>query len=189
MPDHQPQLLSAELQPVVLAHQNPWFKVMIRDSYYTIEYERPQVVVLPVLGETSIIMVRVKRPLIGDFPLELPAGDSTQEETPRQAAMREFREETGISIDEPHRFVPVLPISEMPGRMPVLLSIFRVDVSQTEFSSRLPHDDEIISVEAIAFTEITRKIVNGEIYLSSPMAIISRYLLNSYFDKSMAENA
>ena len=150
---------------------------MSRGSYFTIEYERPQVVVLPVLEEQSIVMVRVKRPLIDDCPLELPAGDSVDGETPRMAAMREFSEETGILIEDPLRFSPELPISEMPGRMPVLLSVFRLDLKRSEFDSRNQHDNDIVSVEAISLTEVAQKLINGEIYLSSPIAIISRLLL------------
>jgi 8-oxo-dGTP pyrophosphatase MutT (NUDIX family) len=152
---------------------------MSRGSYYSIEYDRPQVAVLPVLNGNSIVMVRVRRPLIDDSPLELPAGDSNAGEMPRMAAMREFVEETGIVIKDPLRFVPDLPISEMPGRIPVLLSVFRIDVSQEEFDSRLCHDNEIVSVEAISFTEAARRIIEGEMYLSSPVAIISRLLLKN----------
>ena len=175
-PDSPPTLLCPELEPALLAHQNPWFKVMLRGSYCTIEYERPQVVTLPVLGGNSIVMIRVRRPLIDDYPLELPAGDSQDGETPRIAAMREFSEETGIRIEDPLRFVPELPVSEMPGRMPVLLRVFRVDLSKFEFDSRSPHDNEIVSVEAIPFIEVARRLVEGDIYLSSPVAIISRLL-------------
>jgi 8-oxo-dGTP pyrophosphatase MutT (NUDIX family) len=103
-------------------------------------------------------------------------------ETPRLAAMREFIEETGIRIEDPLRFVPELPISEMPGRIPVLLSAFSIEVSQSEFDSRSRHDNEISSVEVLSFTEIARKIVNGEIYLSSPIAIISRLLLKRFLN-------
>lgn len=80
-PDSTPALLYPKLGPVFLAHENPWFKVMSRGTYYTIEYERPQVVILPILGGDSIVMVRVKRPLIDDCPLELPAGDSDEGES------------------------------------------------------------------------------------------------------------
>jgi 8-oxo-dGTP pyrophosphatase MutT (NUDIX family) len=166
------------LEPVQLRHQNPWFKVLSRGTYFSIEYERPQVVVLPILEERAIVMIRVKRPLIADCPLELPAGDSLPGERPREAARREFIEETGITIEDPLRFVSILPVSEMPGRMPVLLSIFRVDVRQGEFESRFSPDAEITSVEAIPFPEAKRKLLNGEIYLCSPMAIIGRFLLN-----------
>jgi len=184
-PDTPPPLLCPELRPVSLSHENPWFKVMLRGSYYSIEYERPQVVVLPVLDGHSIVMVRVDRPLIHDHPLELPAGDSEDGETPRMAAMREFTEETGIHIQDPLRFVAELPISEMPGRFPVLLSVLRVNVTKSEFDSRSSHDNEIVSVEAISFIEVARKLVSGEIYLSSPAAIISRFLLKTCLDRSM----
>ena len=180
-PDRKPRLLCPALKPVFLAHENPWFRVMSRGHYYTIEYERPQVVILPVLEKNSIVMIRVKRPVIGDCPLELPAGDSLDGETPRMAAMREFSEETGIHIASPMRFVPELPVSEMPGRIPVLLSVFRLDISRPEFDSRSHPDDDIVSVEAISFADAARKLIHGEIYLSSPVAILSRLLLKQYY--------
>jgi len=182
--DSTPPLLCPELKPVFLTHQNPWFKVMSRGSYYTIEYERPQVVILPILEGDSIVMVRVERPLIDDCPLELPAGDSQHGETPRAAAMREFSEETGIHIEDPLRFIPELPISEMPGRIPVLLSVFRVDLSKAEFELRSQHDNDIVSVEAISLPDVARKLVSGELYLSSVAAIVSRFLLKTFIDKS-----
>lgn len=185
LPDRPPLLLCPDLTPVFTAHENPWFKVMSRGSYYSVEYERPQVVILPILEGRSIIMVRVRRPLIDDCPLELPAGDSLEGETPRMAAMREFSEETGIRLEDASRFVPGLPLSEMPGRMPVLLSVFRVDLNRHEFESRAHHDEEIISVLAIPFMEAARKLVSGEIYLSSPAAIVSRLLLKTAIEKSV----
>lgn len=184
-PDSSPALLCPKLEPVFLAHQNPWFKVMSRGSYYTMEYERPQVVILPILERDSMVMVRVRRPLIDDCPLELPAGDSKHGESPRAAAMREFAEETGIHIEDPLRFVPDLSVSEMPGRMPILLGIFRVDLSRAEFYSRMHHDNEIISVEAIPLADVVRKIVDGELYISSPVAIISRFLFKKYMERSI----
>lgn len=174
-----PPLLCPGLEPVRVAHKNPWFSVLARGDYYTLEYERPQVVILPVLNGDSIVMIRVKRPLIGDCPLELPAGGALPGETPGTAAMREFAEETGIRVQDPSRFTPELPVSEMPGRMPVLVSVFRIDLNSHEFESRLPHDCEVFSVEAVPLSDIARKLVEGEIYLSSVAAIISRFLLKT----------
>lgn len=174
--DIPPALLCPELVPVELVHSNPWFKVLSRGSYFTLEYERPQVVIVPLLGEHEVVMVRVHRPVIHDSPLELPAGDSHDGETPRQAAAREFSEETGICIPDETRFIPELPISEMPGRIPVLLSVFSVQVRKNEFDSRKIHDREIVSVEAIPLNKIANMISSGEIYLSSPCAILSRLI-------------
>jgi len=182
-PDSSPPLMCPELKPVFLAHENPWFRVMSRGSFYALEYERPQVVILPVLEDTSIVMVRVRRPLIDDCPLELPAGDSRSGETPRMAAVREFTEETGIRIENPSRLVPQLPLSEMPGRMPVLLSVFRVDLARPEFDARSDSDDDIVSVEALPLVEAAKKLVTGEIYLSSPAAILSRFFFGTILNK------
>jgi 8-oxo-dGTP pyrophosphatase MutT (NUDIX family) len=179
-PSEAPCLLCSGLVPVKEAYRNKWFKVMDRGSYFTFEYDRPQVVVLPVLENSNIIMVRVKRPIIDDNPLELPAGDSLPEETPVEAARRELEEETGIRIESLARFNPMLPISEMPGRIPVLLSIFEVQIHMKEFIGRKTFDcNEIKSVEYISINDIVNKIKNGEIYLSSPMAILSRFIFSN----------
>lgn len=178
-PDSPPPLLCPDLGPVLVVHKNPWFKVVSRGSYHTMEYDLPQVVVLPVLNGNSVVMLRVKRPLLDDCPLDIPGGGSLPGETPRMAAAREFAEETGMRIKDVARFVPELPVSEMPGRIPVLLNVFRIDLDAREFESRLPHDSEIVSVEAIPFAEVARKIVSGEIYVGPVIAIISRLLLKA----------
>ena len=175
-----PKILCPGLKPVKEAYRNKWFKVMDRGSYFTLEYDRPQVVILPVVENKNIIMVRVKRPIIDDNPLELPAGDSLPGEHPLEAARRELMEEVGIHIESLSRFKPVIPISEMPGRIPVLLSIFEVHISMAEFIGRKSFDcEEIASLELLPFKDIVEKIKNGEIYLSAPMAILSRFIFSN----------
>jgi len=177
-PSDRPQILCPELIPVKEEYRNKWFKVLDRGSIFTLEYDQPQVVVLPIVDRENIVMVRVKRPLINDTPLELPAGDSSAHETPVEAACRELAEETGIYIDELERFKPVIPISEMPGRMPVLLSVFHIELSMNEFTGRKSFDgEEITAVELLPVDTIINKIIMGDIYLSSPMAILSRFIL------------
>lgn len=176
-PSEKPQILCSELVPAIEEYRNPWFKVMSRGGIFTVEYDRPQVVVLPIVNRESIIMVRVKRPLINDNPLELPAGDSLSHEAPVEAGRRELAEETGIYIDALERFRPAISISEMPGRMPVLLSIFTIELSIDEFTDRKSFDhEEITTVELLPITVIIDKIIAGDIYLSSPMAILSRFI-------------
>ena len=67
-------LACPELVPVETLHENPWYSVRNRGGFFTVEYHLRQVVVLPVVNQDSIAMVRVKRPVINDMPLELPAG-------------------------------------------------------------------------------------------------------------------
>ncbi len=176
-PLKKPPVLCPGLHPVSEAHRNPYFKVMDRGTYFTLEYDVPQVVVLPVVERDSVILVRVWRPVIDDYPLELPAGGAAEGETPLNAVLREFGEETGIRIQDVSRFRPILPLSESPGRMPELLSIFRIDLTEEEWLSRGPTDTEILSVHRMDRGHIREAILSGEIYLSSPLAILARFLL------------
>ena len=164
------------LQPVVTVHENKWFSLMNRGGYYILEYHQPQVVILPVVDNHSIVMVKVKRAVIADNVLELPAGGAKENEAPLEAAVREFQEETGIKIDRIDRFQLLPPIAISPNRYPILPWIYQIDILKQEFDTRDPHDDEVVSVECFTFEEVKEKIIQGEIYVSLPLAIVSRFL-------------
>ena len=73
-------------------HENPWFSVRNRGGFFTVEYHETQVLVLPVIEDRAVVMVRVKRPVINDMTLELPAGGTEPGEDPERAAVRELAE-------------------------------------------------------------------------------------------------
>ena len=73
-----------DLTPVETVHRNPWFSIRNRGGYFAFEYNRPQVVILPMVDADSVVLARVRRPLIADETWELPAGDVEEgEELPR----------------------------------------------------------------------------------------------------------
>ena len=74
--------------------------VLNRGGYFTVEYNQPQVLILPIVENNSVVMVRVRRPVIADNTLELPAGGVQMDESPIEAACRELSEETGIKIHD-----------------------------------------------------------------------------------------
>jgi 8-oxo-dGTP pyrophosphatase MutT (NUDIX family) len=165
-----------ELQPVQTLHENDWFAIRNRGGYYTVEYHLRHVLVLPVVDQQSIVLVRVKRPVVNDSPLELPAGCAESGEAPEKAAGRELSEETGIVVRDLDRFVPMPPLCISPNRFPTLAYIFRIDLTQTEYDERLPHDDEVIDVTRVSLTEAAKMITSGAIYISAPVAVIGTYL-------------
>jgi 8-oxo-dGTP pyrophosphatase MutT (NUDIX family) len=170
----QPQC--SHLTPVETVHRNPWFSVRKRGGFFAVEYNNPQVVVLPVIDDSAVVMVRQERPLIADMTLELPAGGVRQHEKPERAAARELREETGIGISDLKRFRQVPPLCVTP-RYPFFTHIFKINLTRTEFAVRANHDNEIQSVESVSFEALAAKIISGEIYLSLPIAILTRYVL------------
>jgi len=164
-----------DLQPTETVHRNNWFNVLNRGGYYTVEYHLPQVVILPVVEQQSIVMVRVKRPVLGDIPLELPAGCAEEGELPIEGAVRELVEETGIEIHEVNRLIPLPPVSMSPNRTPKLANAFQIELTRREFDTRHPHDNEITSVECVSLKEVATMMTNGEIYVAGAMAVIGMY--------------
>ncbi len=165
-----------DLLPVVTVHENPWFAVRNRAGYFTVEYWESHVTVLPVIDRTSVVMVRVKRPVVRDSPLEYPGGAGQLHENPVAVAARELLEETGIEVNDLARFHPMPPISVSSTRMPRLAYVFRVDITRVEFDRRHAHDDEIEEVVELDPGTLTRLLADGGIYVSVPLAITARYL-------------
>ena len=169
-----------DLSPVTTLHENEWFTVRDRGGYFTTEYHLPQVIVLPVVDGAGLVMIRVRRPVIGDTTLELPAGAVERGEAPVTGAAREFAEETGIAIPE-SRFRPMPPMSTSPNRMPNLVYVFAVELTREEFERRGPHDVEIESVHYVTIDEVLRLITCGALYVALPVAVIASYLFSNRF--------
>lgn len=169
-------LACPELVPVETLHENPWYSVRNRGGFFTVENRLRQVVVLPVVNQDSIAMVRVKRPVINDTPLELPAGALEKDEDVAIGAVRELLEETGIKVTNLDRLISMAPISVSSTRNPNLSYIFKVDISEKEYVNRQPHDDEIYSVERFAINDLAKKMASGEIYVSLTLAVLGIFL-------------
>jgi 8-oxo-dGTP pyrophosphatase MutT (NUDIX family) len=164
-----------DLLPVTTVHENKWFAVRNRGGYFTTEFHLAQVIVLPVVEDAGFVMIRLKRPVIGDTTLELPAGAIERGESPVAGAAREFTEETGIRVSV-SRLRAMPPMSVSPNRMPNLIYIFRVNLTRAEFDQRGSHDEEIESVHYVPVEEAVRLVVEGGLYLALPVAVIASYL-------------
>lgn len=171
-------LACTELVPVETLHENPWYSVRNRGGFFTVEYRLRQVVVLPVVDQNSIVMIRVKRPVINDAPLELPAGAIEKGEDVAAGAARELLEETGIKVTNLNRFISMAPISVSSTRNPNLSYIFKVEISEKEYFNRQPHDDEICSVERFAINDLAKKMTSGEIYVSLSLAVLGIFMIS-----------
>ncbi|MBI3991331.1 MAG: NUDIX hydrolase [Candidatus Omnitrophica bacterium] len=174
---YSPQCSS--LTPIEKVHENPWFCVFNRGGHFTIENMQLQVLILPIVENSSVIMVRVRRPVIADNVLEIPAGGVNKNESPVEAAQRELCEETGIYISGLNRFHLQVPLVLTP-RGPCFAHIFQIHLTQEEFDGRSKHDDEILSVECFTFKEALKKIEKNEIYGGFPIAILTRFLLQNH---------
>lgn len=168
------------LVPIVTVHENAWFKVKNRGGYYTVEDLTKHVVVLPVIEEQCILMIRVKRPVLNDSPLEFPAGGFEDGETPLEAAARELAEETGIRITQLDRFIPMTPLSISPNRISRLAYVFRINLKEEEFVNRVKHDHEVESIHKIHVSKVPKMMGDGSVYVAVPLALLGMYLVGNF---------
>lgn len=176
--------LSSLLKPVAVLHENPWFVVKNRGGYFTSELLMQPLIVLPIIDDQAVVMVQAIRPVLNDCPFELPAGAVEKGETLVQAAARELLQETGIAVSNLSRFEMLAPMILSPNREPRPLYILKINLKMNELRDAIPHDDEIQEVRCLSFDEFIQLFVDGFIYVSTPAAIIARYLMKRFDFKS-----
>ena len=161
-----------------IVFESDWFKLLKNNSFYTVDYNEKQVAVLPVMHGNLIIMAKVKRSILGESTWELPAGGIKEKEKLREGALRELKEETGISISNTSRLKDELSIVVCPNRLPMFPTIFSLEISKEEYDHRVSHDEEVDCISCFSLSEIVTMIKNGEIFTSLTISILSRYLLS-----------
>ena len=157
--------------------QNQRFSLLVNEDFHVIEYHAQQVIVLPILENIRVVMPKVFRKILGGAVWELPTGGIQKNENPEEAALRELREETGISITDISRLIPENTLVVSPNRLPMFPSICSINVSENEFDNRSMHDDEVESVDCFSMNEIKAMIETGEIITSITLAILGRFII------------
>jgi ADP-ribose pyrophosphatase len=161
-------------QPIFDNHR---FSLLEKDDFHVVEYKTTQVIVLPIIEQEYIVLPKVRRQILGGAVWELPAGGVQKNEDPKEASLRELGEETGISISDPSRLLPLDTLVLSPNRLPMFPLIYKVNLSHQEFETRSPHDEECESVASFSIDKIREMILSGEIITSITLAILGRFLL------------
>ena len=108
--------------------------------------------------EGKVIMVRQYRYPMGEVVLELPAGKLEKGEEPRDSALRELEEETGL---RPEVFIPMGVSFSSPGIMEEKIWLyFAEDLVQ---GPKHPDDGEFLEVIRVPYEELLEMARKGEI--------------------------
>ena len=105
-------------QSALPVFQNHRFSLLEKDDFHVVEYQSTQVIVLPVIEQEYVVLPKVRRQILGGAVWELPAGGVQENEGPEEAALRELGEETGITIPDPSRLLPLDTVVVSPNRLP-----------------------------------------------------------------------
>lgn len=118
-------------------------------------------VIVPLLDDSTLLLVRQKRYPLGEFITELPAGKLQTGEDPASCALRELREETGYDADELLRLGAVYTT---PGFCTERLHLFLArGLRRSQAGQQLEEGEESLTVESIPFATAVGMIRAGNI--------------------------
>jgi ADP-ribose pyrophosphatase len=128
------------------------------------------VAVLAINDKNECIMVEQYRHAVDKILVELPGGklDKAAGEDPKDAAQREFKEETGFLAND---LIFLGEIYTMPGLVDEILYLFFTRNIQGNLKQDLD-DDEFVNVRFVPISEIREKMAKGKITDSKLMSAI-----------------
>ncbi|UCE00390.1 MAG: NUDIX hydrolase [Chloroflexota bacterium] len=133
------------------------------------------VTLIPINSDGKLLFVRQYRHAVGRMLLELPAGTLDAGEKPEDCALREIREETGMSAS---RLEKVGEFFLVPGYSTEYMYIYLASGLQ---SAPLPGDeDEFITVEAVDLARIPELISKGDLRDAKSLAAL--FLAKPYLE-------
>lgn len=117
------------------------------------------VAVLPLTDDGNVICVRQYRYAVGEVTVEIPAGKlDSPDEDPREAALRELREETGARCKSLTYLGTYLASPAILNEKINLYFARGLDFGETDLD-----DDEFIDVVHIDLNEMVERVLAGEI--------------------------
>ncbi len=116
------------------------------------------VAIIGLTENNEVLMVRQFRYPYKETIYEIPAGKLEKGEDPREAAIREFREECGAVAE---KFEPLGEIYPTPGYCGEIIRIFYA--TDLTFGEQELDEDEYLEVIKMPFSECVAKIMSGEI--------------------------
>lgn len=134
--------------------------------------------VIAIDKDGSIVLVKQYRKALEDFSLEIPAGKLEVNEEPRETAIRELKEETGLVAS---KLSYIMEFYTSPGYCNEKIYLFLAE-DLKEVDSQ-PDEGEFIEKVNITMNQLMKKINRGEILDSK--TIISAYVAKDFLNNKI----
>jgi ADP-ribose pyrophosphatase len=116
------------------------------------------VAVVAIDRRDNVLTVKQYRYVFSRVFEEIPAGKLEPGENPRDAALRELREETGAT---PEKFTDLGPIVVSPGAYGEVLHLYLAE--GLDIGSQSPDEDEFLDVARTPFDKMVQRVLSGEL--------------------------
>ncbi len=133
--------------------------------------------VVPLLDDSTVIMITQYRHAVGSVIWEIPAGTFSPGESPRSCAKRECAEETGYEPGTLQKLGEIVPV---PGYSDERIHMF-LATGLKRASQDLDHD-EVLTVRPVPLAQALEMIRTGEI--QDAKTIIGLVLTHSFLTKA-----
>lgn len=139
-------------------------KTMVR-VYHT---DRVHILALPT--DASILVLREYRPMYGEYVWMLPTGNIDKESDPREAALRELREETGFSAEQ------CMPFGTSRHAESIVITCHYFVAKRLQFDP-LPKDEtEKMECHPLPLDEAAERILNSPVVHTPSAFAILKFL-------------
>ena len=131
------------------------------------------VAIVAIDKDDNVLTVKQFRYVFSRILEEIPAGKREPGEDPREAALRELKEETGAT---PLRFTDLGPLIPSPGAYGEVLYLYLAE--GLDMGVQSPDEDEFLDVEKTPFDVMVRRVIDGELHDAKTVAgILKVYAL------------
>ena len=120
-----------------VVYKNKWISVTNEKNFYTIDENTDQVTILPIIDHDKLLLVKQYRPAIKKYTLEFPGGGINRNEKPKNGAIRELFEETGIAILNKKKLLELPTVSINPQRNRKYPKIYYFNASKNEIPKKI----------------------------------------------------
>jgi len=147
--------------------QNPWIKVESHDvtaptgrpaHYGLVKFANRAIAVLPLHDDGTVSLVGQARFAVNAYSWELPEGGGPLDEDPRDAAIRELREETGLVAENLCEILSFDMSNSVTDE--AAICFLATGLSQ---SDRAPDETEAFEYARVPFKIVLEAVTNGQV--------------------------
>lgn len=156
-----------------------WLKVYkrsIKNKTYDIIKNYDAISVFILNENKEVLLVKQFRPALMKYTLEIPAGVmDIEKESIEECALRELKEETGLSVNI-NELKLLVAYKPMMGFSDSTMYVFSLEIKKTQLESDLIKDDDVTEVQWITLNKLKESIDNKTICDSKTLMAFFYYM-------------